>query len=34
MFRLIKHPVEKRPDFGPAEQRFPVVDWRAGSIPR
>jgi hypothetical protein len=34
LFRLMEHPVENRPDFRPAEQRFPVVAWRAGSIPR
>jgi hypothetical protein len=33
MFRLIKHLVEKRPDFGPAEQRFPVVDLGADFVP-
>jgi hypothetical protein len=33
MFRLTEHPGEKRPDFGPAEQRFPVVDLGADFVP-
>jgi hypothetical protein len=32
-FRLMEHPVEKRPDFGPAEQWFPVVDLGADFAP-
>jgi hypothetical protein len=33
MFRFVEHPGEKRPDFGPAEQRFPVVNLGADFIP-
>jgi hypothetical protein len=32
-FRLMEHPVEKRPDFRPPEQRFPVVDLGADFVP-
>jgi hypothetical protein len=33
MFRFMEHPVENRPDFRPAKQRFPVVDLGADFVP-
>jgi hypothetical protein len=33
MFRLTEHPVEKRPDFRPPEQWFPVVDLGVDFVP-
>jgi hypothetical protein len=32
-FRLMEHLVEKRPDFRPPEQRFPVVDLGVDFVP-